>query len=183
MDMNASIAKCAGDFHVPVLSIPHPGKHTPPSLLSPPPPPPHHLSTHHHHHHHHFHLPHPLTGALNCTTPPLYYAHLPVSISMNGQDFTLTAHRYRACVCKPPLVWPLGAPTLTPSPSTHTPLTHTHTHPHTHSTHQLTHPSPSHPLTTHPPPSTRSDLTTNLHPPLIGGIRHQRAGVRHHNHR
>ena len=54
-------------------------------------------------------IPHP--GVLNCTTPPLRYAHLPVALSMNGHDFTVTTYRYRAYPQALHQLWPLGAPT------------------------------------------------------------------------
>ena len=38
------------------------------------------------------------------------YAHLPVSLSMNGFDFTPTRHRYRAYPQSLRQLWPLGAP-------------------------------------------------------------------------
>jgi hypothetical protein len=54
-------------------------------------------------------IPHP--GALNCSTPPLRYAHLPLALSMNGLDFTVTDLRYRAYPQAVHAIWPLGAPT------------------------------------------------------------------------
>ena len=51
----------------------------------------------------------PHSGILNCSTPPLPYAHLP-SLSLNGVDFTHSSVRYRAYPQSIRHMWPLGHP-------------------------------------------------------------------------